>query len=63
MLEERVAVFVVVAVVVDSVFLVINTDFSVKVDRLLALVTLKACTLGTRPPIIGWDAIHEQTFS
>jgi hypothetical protein len=54
---------VVVAVVVDSVFLVINTDFSVKVDRLLALIALKACTFSTRPTIIGWDAIHEQNFS
>jgi hypothetical protein len=53
----------VVAIVEDSVFLVIDSDLGVNIDLLFTFIALKACTLGASPAIISWDSVEEQAIS
>jgi hypothetical protein len=59
MLLFVVTLFVVVAIVVLAIFLVLHTDFAVKVDVLVALIALISSTLSTSPAIVGRDSVHE----
>jgi hypothetical protein len=58
-----VTVFVVVAVVVLSVFFVVNTHFSVKINIFMTLVALVTSALSACPAVIRTNSVHEETFT
>jgi predicted neutral ceramidase superfamily lipid hydrolase len=54
---------VVVTVVVNSIFVIINTDFHIKINVLVTLIAFVASALSARPTVVCTYSVNEETLA